>query len=138
MLPADHERAADARQVRGQALGHAIDEIVLLGIAADIRERQHHDGQTRRRMRAGASRAGALCPGQALPDHCIGPHRTGDVLEVLLAHIRELDPDFAENLIVSRRRDADAARFGDALKPRRNIDAVAKNVVRLRRLRRRY
>ena len=39
------ERATDARQVRGQALGHAIHKVVLLGIAADVRERQHHDGQ---------------------------------------------------------------------------------------------
>ena len=47
-VSADDERAADARQVRGQALGHAIDEIVLLGIAAEIGERQHNDGKTRR------------------------------------------------------------------------------------------
>jgi len=33
------ERASDARQVRGQAFGHAIDKIVLLGIAANIRKR---------------------------------------------------------------------------------------------------
>jgi hypothetical protein len=32
---------------------------------------------------------------------------------------------------VSRRRDADTARFCDALKPRRNIYAVAKDVMRL-------
>jgi len=44
----DHERASDARQVRGEALGHAIGEIVLLGIATDIREREHDDGQARR------------------------------------------------------------------------------------------
>src|SRR5262252_5815429 len=34
-------------------------------------------------------------------------------------------------MIVGRRRDADAARFCDALKPRRNIHAVAKDVMRL-------
>src|SRR5262249_62203469 len=37
----NHERAADARQVRGQALRHAIYEVLLLGIAPDVRERQH-------------------------------------------------------------------------------------------------
>ena len=41
----DNERAGDARQVRGQAFGHAIDKIVLLGIAANIRERKNNDGQ---------------------------------------------------------------------------------------------
>ena len=44
----DDERSADARQVRGQALGYTINEIILLGIAAGTCERQHHDGQTRR------------------------------------------------------------------------------------------
>ena len=39
------ERAADARKIRRQALGHAIDEIVLLWIATEVRERQNHDGQ---------------------------------------------------------------------------------------------
>src|SRR5215468_356250 len=34
-------------------------------------------------------------------------------------------------MIVGRRRDADAARFCDALKPCRNIYAVAKDVMRL-------
>ncbi len=33
-------------------------------------------------------------------DHGIGTHRTGDILEVLLAQIGELDIDFAANLII--------------------------------------
>src|SRR6516165_10237862 len=33
------ERAADARQVRGQALGHPVYEVRLLGIAADVGKR---------------------------------------------------------------------------------------------------
>ena len=44
----DDERAGDAREVGGQALGHAIDEIFLLGIAADIGEGENDDGETRR------------------------------------------------------------------------------------------
>jgi hypothetical protein len=62
-------------------------------------------------------------------DHGVGTHRTGNILEVLLAQIGELDIDFATNLIIGRRRNADAARFGDTLKPCRNIDAVAENVM---------
>jgi hypothetical protein len=53
-------------------------------------------------------------------------HRPSDILEALLAQIDKLDRDFAENLIVSRSRDADATRFGDALKTGRNIYTVAK------------
>ena len=32
-VAADHERATDPRQIRGQALGDAVDEILLLRIA---------------------------------------------------------------------------------------------------------
>ena len=41
----DHERAGDAREIGGQALRHAIDEIFLLWIAAEIGEGQDHDGE---------------------------------------------------------------------------------------------
>jgi hypothetical protein len=49
----------------------------------------------------------------------------------LLTQIGELNPHLASDVIVGRRRDADAAGFRDALKPRRNVNAVAKNVMRL-------
>src|SRR6267143_2374755 len=64
-------------------------------------------------------------------NHDVGPDRTGDVLEVLLAQIGELDLDLALDLIVSSRGDADAAGFCDALKPSRNIYTVAENIMRL-------
>ena len=47
-VAADHEHAAHARKVGRQALGDAVDEIVLLGIAADIGERQNDDREARR------------------------------------------------------------------------------------------
>ena len=49
----------------------------------------------------------------------------------MLAQIGELDADLNRDMIVSGRRDADAAGFCDALKPRRNIYAVPKDVMRL-------
>jgi hypothetical protein len=64
-------------------------------------------------------------------DHCIGPDGKSDVLEVLLTQIGELNANFAPDMIVGRRRDADAAGLCDALKPRSYIHAVPKNVVRL-------
>src|SRR6516225_6529129 len=42
----DDERAADARQVRSQALSYTINEVILLGTAADVRKRQHDERQT--------------------------------------------------------------------------------------------
>src|ERR1700721_3416622 len=64
-----------------------------------------------------------------MPDHRIGSDRKGDVFEVLLAQIVELNPDLASDLIVGKRRDGDAAWFCDALKPRRNVNAVSKNIM---------
>ena len=42
----DHERPADARQIGGQALGHAIDEILLLRVARHVGEGKDDDGET--------------------------------------------------------------------------------------------
>ena len=44
----DDERTGDTRQVAGQALGHTINEIFLLGITTEVGKRQHNDGKTRR------------------------------------------------------------------------------------------
>src|ERR1700733_9376232 len=71
----DHERASDARQVRGEALGHAISEIVLLRIATDVREREHYNGQAgcRGRMRRCVV---LFVETKPVPLHGIGPYRT--------------------------------------------------------------
>jgi hypothetical protein len=66
-----------------------------------------------------------------IPDHRIGSDWEGDVPKVLFAHINELSTDPASDLIVGARRDANAARFCNALKPRRNVHTIPKDVVRL-------
>ena len=45
---ADHEGAGNAREVGGQALGDAVDEIVLRRVAADVGEGQNDDGEAGR------------------------------------------------------------------------------------------
>ena len=52
-------------------------------------------------------------------------------LRVCSPKIGELDRDLASNLIVSGRRDADATRLRDALKPRSDVDTVPEDVVAL-------
>jgi hypothetical protein len=66
-----------------------------------------------------------------LPDDSIGPDGSSDILEVLLAEICELNPYFTPDLIVGRRRNADAAWLRDTLKPCCNVDAISKDVMRL-------
>jgi hypothetical protein len=58
-------------------------------------------------------------------------HGAVDVLEPLLTQIGKLDANLASDVIVSERRDADASGFCDAFKPRRNIHAIAKDIMGL-------
>src|SRR5260370_37327534 len=75
-------------------------------------------------------RTAVLCIwAKPIPDHSVDRNRTANILEVLLTQIGELDCGLAAHLIVGGRRNADAARFGDALKSCRDIDAVSKNIM---------
>ena len=65
----------------------------------------------------------------SLRAHRIDPHRTGDVLDLLLAAILERVGQLVANLIADDTRYADAGRIGERLEPRRDIDAVAEDVV---------
>jgi hypothetical protein len=85
-----------------------------------------------RRRKRTWPRALNLCRrARSTPDHGIGSNREGDVFEVLLAQIAKLNPHFAPDMIVSRRRDADAAGLCDALEPCRDVNAISKDVMRL-------
>ena len=58
--------------------------------------------------------------------------RAGDVLDALLAEILEGDVvEPVADLVAHRAGDADAARLGKHLEARRDIDAIAENVVLL-------
>jgi hypothetical protein len=54
-----------------------------------------------------------------------GAQRASDVLQILLAHIGDLDFDVAADLFVGRGRKADAAGLGDSFQARSDVDAVA-------------
>jgi hypothetical protein len=132
-IAGDHERAANARQIRGQALGDAIDKIILLGIVADVHEGEDHDRKMRRRKRRLRRRGAGLrqhLRTRSIGDHGIGPHRPSDILEALLAEIGEPDADLAIDLIMGRSRQANAAGLRDALKPGRYVDAISEDVIR--------
>ena len=60
--------------------------------------------------------------------HAKNPDRPFDVLQMLLAGILEGDVQPVADMFAGGCRDADAARLGDVLQPRRHIDAVAKDV----------
>src|SRR5207249_2260883 len=56
-------------------------------------------------------------------------NRPGDVLDLLLAEVRESQWKLVANLIARDLRDAQATRFTDRLKPRRDVHAVAENIL---------
>ena len=58
-------------------------------------------------------------------------NRLGDVLDLLLARIDELDAEILAHLIPDRRGNRNAARLRQRLQPCRDIDAIAQDVVAL-------
>ncbi len=122
-IAGDHEQPADLGECRNDLLDHAVGEVFLLRIAAHIGEGQHRD-----RRLVGEWQSGWRRLRRSSQDNAVDPQRPGDVLEVLLADIGELGIDFAAYLSEHVLREADAAGFGDALEPCRDVDAVAVNI----------
>jgi hypothetical protein len=52
-----------------------------------------------------------------------------DVLQLSLTEVSEAGSNLASDMIVGRRGNANAAGLGDAFEPRRNVDAISKNVI---------
>src|SRR6516162_8226594 len=109
-------------------LDHAVHEVRLLGIAAQVLKRQHRD----RRLVGQSERRSGSCgrDGTSRP-YPIDAHRAGDVFEALLAEIRERGLYLALHLAEGVFRDADAARFSEPFEPRGDVDAVAEDVALL-------
>src|SRR5207244_3557887 len=59
-------------------------------------------------------------------EHANGP---GDVLDLLLAEIGKSQWQLVADLIARDLRDAEATRFADRLEPRRDVHAVAENII---------
>jgi len=61
-------------------------------------------------------------------NHPIGSDRPRDVLELLLADVREGQIELARGILLHPRRDANPARLCQSFEPCGDIDAIAKNV----------
>src|SRR5205807_1022091 len=99
-----------------QALGEAIDEVLVRGIAAEVCEWQNDDGEPRSRKRCRR-----LPLWSYLRSDGVSPGRAANILQTELAQIDELCVDLASNLLIRGRRNAHAARVSNTLQPRRNI-----------------
>ena len=92
-------------------------------------ERREPETPFLRRGRRGRHGRQDLRAGDVGDPQRVGPHGPGDVLERLVAEVDELGLDPAAHMIVGGAGDAYAARLADALEPRRDIDAVAQNIL---------
>ena len=88
------------REVGGEILGHAVDEIILLGIAAEVRERQHDDGASRGAELRPSCQPLLVAQARPIQTTRIGAAGRAMFLEVLFAQIGELKSEPGSDLIV--------------------------------------
>src|SRR6185437_13892558 len=113
------------RQAGDDVVGDAVGKIFLLRVAAHIAEGEHGDGGFVGNGRRCAGGVAVLDPDAEDLDGI------GDVFGPPRAARLDADRDLAANLIGDRARDVDRTGLGQSLDPRRDIDAVAVNVVAL-------
>jgi hypothetical protein len=123
-ITGDDKEPADLRQRGDDLLDHAVGEIFLFRVAADIGERQYRN----RRLLGERQWLRRRCSWFRAQSHAPNMHWPGNVLDVLLAHILEGDIELVAHLVVHHAADADPAGFGERLQPRRDVDPVAKDV----------
>ena len=122
----DDDQFLKARELGDQVLGDPIGEVVLFGVATQVVERQDRKrgsmGLRISRWRRGAGGGPTFA-------HVKGAHRTGDVLERLFASRIVGETELVPDAVVYRAGHTDAAGHTHLLEARRDIDAVAVDVV---------
>ena len=125
-IPRYHEHFWDSRQIRSQVLSDPVSKIFLIGIVAQVGERQNDDREASHRR----------CRGDEWPEgtevDCVNSDRARDVLQLLVAQIAKSEVEFAGRILLHARRDADAAWLGQAFKTGCDDHPVAHQVVTFR------
>ena len=116
------------REFGDQVLGYPVGEIILLGIAAHVVEGQYRQRGPMRRGIRGRRRRGVV---RSTDSYVKGAHRLGDVFQRLLARRLVGEAELAPDAVMHGSGDADAAGLTHLLQPRRDVDAVAEDVVAL-------
>jgi len=132
----DDRKGAPAGEHRNDVLGEAVGKELLLGIAAEVHERQDGDGASIVKSRCAGRESGTGSEQVFrqlghLTGHPVDPDRPRDVLEVLRAEILENEIVFVDDSIMEDLRHIDTARPGQRLYPRCDVDTVTKDVALL-------
>ena len=128
----DDRKGAPPGEQSDDVLGDAVGKELLLRITAEIFEGQDRYRaaiiETGRGRRSEPRRCSARALLHDLTAEPEDPDRLGDVFEVMRPEVLEVQLDPAGDAVADDFRDVDAARLGQCLKPRRNVDAVAENI----------
>ena len=131
----DDQQARHLAQIGDDVLADAVGEVLLLGVARHVVERQHRDRRALgpplgRRCRG---RGAWWCPGCRGIRRVPSPHldRPGDVLDGDSTTVVENRVGAAAIALVDDRGNADAARLRQRLEPGRDVDAITVDVVAL-------
>src|SRR5215471_18692677 len=120
------------RQVGDDVLGDALREILLFGVPADIRKGQHRDGRLLRRWscRSGpGDRCRDCLIGRRIEPNAMDRYRSRDVLDLAFAHILKRKIELIAHFIAHNAADADAPWLRQGFETRRDVDAVAIDVL---------
>src|SRR5262249_5157587 len=96
------------------------------GVTTHVLESEHRDRGLVGQREAGRHFADGS---RRLGTELIHPHRSRDILKLLLARILKIYVDLAAHLTVSVVGNADTAGLGNAFQPRGNINAVAEDIL---------
>src|SRR5215469_4644671 len=130
-IAGDHEQPANARERSDDLLDHPVCEIVLIGVAAHIGERQDRYrrlvGQREYRSAFGRRRLERVLTGGE--PHSVDSHRAGNVLEALLSNVVEREVKTPCYVLLYTGGHAYASGLGQTLQPSRDVHPVSKDVV---------
>jgi hypothetical protein len=131
-----HEQRAEARQLGDQVLGESLGEIVLLGVAGAIDERDDGDRRPAADPGRGQRTAGDLVVHAGdeavvvqLPGHLVERDRLRQVLQAFRAERFELQLGLPLDLVEHRPTDGHRAGLRQALDARGDVDPVAEQVL---------
>src|SRR5580698_441109 len=102
--------------------------MLLLWIPTDIGEREYNEGQARRLALVDGRNARRCRRGGGTGTQRVDPHRSGDVLQRLLAEVDKGLLELVAHLTPGVLGEADAAGLGETFEPGGDVDPVAHKV----------
>ena len=124
----DHVEVTEAGKVCDDVVGDALGQVFVLGIAAQVRERENGERDPAGQGRQGTGRARDAGPTFGRGADRVDPNRALDVLQAAFTQGVEAVRQLAPDLVVDLAGDADGARLGQGLQAGGEVDTLAVDV----------